>query len=167
MQESDIHITSGELHDANINRSPSAYLHNPESERAKYKFNTEHDMTVLRLDTVDGNHLGVITWFPVHLTSMNRTNLLINADNKGRASMLFERMMRRKGEDLTGKVEYYQCNLFIISSVGVTILPQNILFTIAFLKQLKCCVFKKLVRPYLVFGILKSYYAVWELILRL
>src|SRR6185503_7125635 len=36
--------------------------------------------------------IGVITWFPVHATSMGNQNLLISADNKGYASYQFERM---------------------------------------------------------------------------
>jgi len=46
----------------------------------------------------------MITWYPVHPTNMNFTNRLINSDNKGRASMLVERMMRKEGETQTGKV---------------------------------------------------------------
>ena len=51
-----------------------------------------------------GAPLGMITWYPVHPTNMNFTNLLINSDNKGRASMLVEKRMRKEGETQTGKV---------------------------------------------------------------
>lgn len=46
----------------------------------------------------------MISWYPVHPTNVNFTNFLINSDNKGRASMLFEERMRKEGENMTGKV---------------------------------------------------------------
>jgi len=50
--------------------------------------------------------MGMISWYPVHLTSMNYSNLLINSDNKGRASTLFEKQMRKDGETVAGKVKF-------------------------------------------------------------
>lgn len=49
-----LRINSGELLDANANRSPSAYLHNPEDERAKYKHNTDKIMTQLSVTNSEG-----------------------------------------------------------------------------------------------------------------
>ncbi|XP_039259847.2 putative neutral ceramidase C [Styela clava] len=106
MRIGNIQVISQELHDANINRSPSAYLRNPESERKRYKYNTDHEMTLLRFDAADAGPLGIITWFPVHLTSMNSSNHLINSDNKGRAAILFENSMRNEGENMTGKESF-------------------------------------------------------------
>mmetsp|Transcript_30521 Transcript_30521/g.48829 ORF Transcript_30521/g.48829 Transcript_30521/m.48829 type:complete len:734 (+) Transcript_30521:106-2307(+) len=74
----------------NINRSPSAYMNNPEEERKKYKQNTDLDMTVLRFEESDGKPLGMLNWYSVHGTSIPNTNGLINGDNKGYASQLFE-----------------------------------------------------------------------------
>lgn len=49
-----LRINSGELLDANANRSPSAYLHNPEDERARYKHNTDKMMTQLSVTNSEG-----------------------------------------------------------------------------------------------------------------
>ena len=48
-------------------------------------------MATHRLVAEDGRGLGAFNWFAVHATSMNNTNLLVNGDNKGYASYLFER----------------------------------------------------------------------------
>jgi neutral ceramidase len=82
---------SGELEDANINRSPYAYLANPEAERAKYATDVDKTMTLLRFRrALDRTDMGVLTWFPVHGTSLLGNNTIIAADNKGVASRLFE-----------------------------------------------------------------------------
>ncbi|XP_078579899.1 neutral ceramidase B-like isoform X1 [Branchiostoma floridae x Branchiostoma japonicum] len=86
----DIYLNQGELQDANINRSPTAYLNNPEEERAKYDGNTDKNMVVLKFVDQHGAGMGMISWFAVHCTSMNFTNGLISGDNKGYASLLFE-----------------------------------------------------------------------------
>ena len=44
-----LQVAQGECLDSNINRSPSAYLYNPEAERAEYDHNTDLNMTVLKL----------------------------------------------------------------------------------------------------------------------
>jgi neutral ceramidase len=56
--------------DANTNRSPSAYLANPAEERAKYQYNQDKDMSLLRFDDADGNARGFLSFFPVHGTSL-------------------------------------------------------------------------------------------------
>jgi neutral ceramidase len=83
---------------ANINRSLYAYLANPEEERAKYNVSDEDDgsveksMTLLKFQRAsDGKNTGVLTWFPVHGTSMLGNNTLISGDNKGVAASLFEK----------------------------------------------------------------------------
>uniref|UniRef100_A0A2P2I6J2 Neutral ceramidase n=1 Tax=Hirondellea gigas TaxID=1518452 RepID=A0A2P2I6J2_9CRUS len=88
-----LYLTHGELTDASINRSPSAYLNNPEDERARYEYDTDKTMTLLKMVAEDGSDMGVINWFAVHPTSMNNTNTLISGDNKGYASQLFEGTM--------------------------------------------------------------------------
>jgi neutral ceramidase len=87
-----IRITSGELLDASINRSPEAYLRNPSTERSGYTQDTDKRMTLLRLRGDDGSEVGLINWFAVHGTSMGNDNLLISGDNKGHASYLFEKL---------------------------------------------------------------------------
>ncbi|KAH3872488.1 hypothetical protein DPMN_035704 [Dreissena polymorpha] len=85
-----LYVNSGELLDSNINRSPSAYLFNPQEERAKYRYDTDKNMTVLKIVDADGTPLGMISWFAVHCTSMNNTNHLISSDNKGLAALMYE-----------------------------------------------------------------------------
>jgi hypothetical protein len=46
--------SEGELLDANINRSPTAYLNNPAAERAQYKHDVDKETTVLRIRTPEG-----------------------------------------------------------------------------------------------------------------
>ena len=56
--------------DANINRSPTAYLANPAAERARYQFDQDKDLTVLRFDDANGNARGLLSFFAVHGTSL-------------------------------------------------------------------------------------------------
>ncbi|XP_077973898.1 putative neutral ceramidase C isoform X2 [Styela clava] len=97
MQESIVYMYSGDVDEANINRSPSAYTHNPEHERSKYTHNTEQEMVLLKITSTSGADRGLITWYPVHGTCMNNTNELISSDNKGRASTLYENEMKHEG----------------------------------------------------------------------
>ena len=80
------------LEDANINRSPYSYDNNPEEEKARYSANVDKFMTLLRFDRESDNKTAaVLTWFPVHGTSMYNNNTLVTGDNKGVAAYLFER----------------------------------------------------------------------------
>mmetsp|Transcript_1911 Transcript_1911/g.3344 ORF Transcript_1911/g.3344 Transcript_1911/m.3344 type:complete len:677 (+) Transcript_1911:373-2403(+) len=83
-------VGSGNVENANINRSPTAYNANPAGERAKYNSDTDSEMTVLKFEDSDGTPLGMLNWYSVHPTSMPKSNTLINGDNKGYASILFE-----------------------------------------------------------------------------
>jgi len=56
--------------DANINRSPSAYLNNPAEERARYQFDQDKDLTLLRFDDTSGKARGFLSFFAVHGTSL-------------------------------------------------------------------------------------------------
>lgn len=90
---------STEVDDANINRSPFAYLANPESERKKYAYDVDKTLTMLRFRSAQsGKSIGILTWFPVHGTSMLGNNSLISGDNKGVAAYLFEKEMRKSGQ---------------------------------------------------------------------
>ena len=51
LQKGSLEIASGELLDANINRSPTSYLKNPEEERARYKHDIDKEMTLLKVST--------------------------------------------------------------------------------------------------------------------
>lgn len=99
-----IFITQGEVLDANINRSPLAYLNNPKEERDRYKYDVDKDLVQLQFMSANGQPLGVINWFAVHPTSMNNTNHLVSSDNVGYASVLFEKKINRNS--MIGKGDF-------------------------------------------------------------
>lgn len=90
-------VSQGSLYDANINRSPTSYLRNPENERAQYpEGDTDKNMLLLEVtnaatDLTSLKRRGVLTFFAVHGTSMNNTNYLVSGDNRGYASYALER----------------------------------------------------------------------------
>ncbi|CAG0892813.1 unnamed protein product [Darwinula stevensoni] len=90
LQPGHIYYNEGELLEANINRSPISYLNNPPEERAQYEYDVDKGMQLLRFESVAGDPLALLTWFPVHSVSMNNTNKLISGDNKGVAAMIVE-----------------------------------------------------------------------------
>lgn len=80
-----------DIADANLNRSPSAYLANPAEERAMYTDNVDKALTMIKMQRAsDGKNIGVLTWFPVHGTSMLENNTHVTGDNKGIAAYLME-----------------------------------------------------------------------------
>ncbi|KAG8199020.1 hypothetical protein JTE90_001815 [Oedothorax gibbosus] len=93
MQPGYIFWNEGDLYNASINRSPTSYLSNPPEERAKYASNVDTNMFLLKFTDLKLKPIGMINWFAVHCTSMNNTNDLISSDNKGYASILFEKKM--------------------------------------------------------------------------
>ncbi|KAL3451288.1 Neutral/alkaline nonlysosomal ceramidase [Aspergillus insuetus] len=83
------------VEDANINRSPYSYDANPEEEKARYSSNVDKALTLLRFDRESDNKTSaVLTFFPVHGTSLYGNNTLVTGDNKGVAAWLFERSAR-------------------------------------------------------------------------
>ncbi|KAG0608840.1 hypothetical protein M758_8G137400 [Ceratodon purpureus] len=96
-----IFLNEGEVLGANINRSPSAYLNNPANERAKYKYDVDKKMSLLKFMNSESGPVGAFSWFPVHGTSMNGTNQLISGDNKGAAARFMEDWFRRKTNNKT------------------------------------------------------------------
>lgn len=90
---------SGDVENAGINRSPSAYLLNPAEERARYPENVDKEMTLLKfVDAASGKSIGAFNWYATHGTSMSRDNLLISGDNKGAAARFFEDWFSSKNE---------------------------------------------------------------------
>uniref|UniRef100_A0A4W5MJT6 Neutral ceramidase n=1 Tax=Hucho hucho TaxID=62062 RepID=A0A4W5MJT6_9TELE len=85
-----IYMSKGELEESNLNRSPHSYLNNPAEERNKYKSNTDKQVTLLKFTDLDGDGLGMLSWFAVHAVSMNYTNQMVSSDNMGYASYLLE-----------------------------------------------------------------------------
>ncbi|MCY1061931.1 neutral/alkaline non-lysosomal ceramidase N-terminal domain-containing protein [Nannocystis sp. SCPEA4] len=95
-----VKIAQGPLQDANWNRSPQAYAENPDPERAAHEAemmrDTNTDMTVLRFERtgegeLDGEPIGMLTWFSSHATSVSNQNRLVSGDHKGLASYFTER----------------------------------------------------------------------------
>ena len=91
LQPAVVKVANGELEGANINRSPTSYLENPEEERALYDADTDLNMALLRIESEEGSVLGTLNWFAVHGTSLNNTNRLLSGDNRGYASYMLER----------------------------------------------------------------------------
>jgi neutral ceramidase len=92
LREGYLDVSTAEVKDGSINRSVWAYLNNPESERARFKGDTDTTMTLLRFQQAsDGKNMGVLTWFPVHPTSTYGNNTHVTGDNKGVAAWLLER----------------------------------------------------------------------------
>src|ERR1035437_6334355 len=83
-----------------FNRSLKAYNANPEVNKID-KNNThlavDREMTLLRIDGVNGEKIGMINWFGVHTTSISKDNHKICYDNKGYASSYFEDDIRAAG----------------------------------------------------------------------
>lgn len=80
--------------DGNLSRSLYSYMNNPAEERALYETTTDQTLTMLRFQRAsDGLNMGVLTWYPVHGTSMYGNNTHVAGDNKGVAAYLFEQSM--------------------------------------------------------------------------
>ncbi|XP_074519931.1 neutral ceramidase [Halichoeres trimaculatus] len=90
MRPGRIYRSRGELGDSSMNRSPHSYMNNPEEERHRYKTNTDKQVVVLKFTDLDGDGIGMLSWFAVHAVSMNYTNLMVSSDNMGYASYLLE-----------------------------------------------------------------------------
>ncbi|QRV84242.1 hypothetical protein RhiJN_12258 [Ceratobasidium sp. AG-Ba] len=76
--------------DTNINRSPFAYEANPASERAKYQYDQDKELHLLKFKSSNGTDRGFLSFFPVHGTSLYENNTLVSTDNKGMAAYLYE-----------------------------------------------------------------------------
>jgi neutral ceramidase len=92
LQPGDILINSGQLANAGVNRSPSAYRENPQTERERYDANTPTNMTLLKFVDESGA-IGMLNWYALHPTAMNYYNRLISGDHKGYASLMAEQAM--------------------------------------------------------------------------
>lgn len=105
LQPGRLSFGSVRIEDANINRSPYAYIANPAAERQRYEDDVEKSLTLLKFSRdSDGKDVGVLTWFPVHGTSMLGNNTLITGDNKGAAAYLFEQYAKSLNSTADGFV---------------------------------------------------------------
>mgnify|MGYP003636168107 CR=1 FL=1 len=94
-----INLSSGELLNANINRSKPAYAQNTQAERNLF-LNARNEetqvnkrMVQLELNREDGSAAGLINWFGVHPTVIGPAQKYVSGDVKGYASLGFERLM--------------------------------------------------------------------------
>ncbi len=95
LTEGYLDIGTTNVTDGNLSRSLYAYLANPAAERAQYGTSTDTVMTLVRLQRAsDLKTMGVLSWFPVHGTSMLENNTHVTGDNKGVAAYLFEKDMQ-------------------------------------------------------------------------
>jgi neutral ceramidase len=83
-------LARGELRDASVNRSPTAFARNPATDRAEFPAAIDPATTLLRIER-GGRLVGAINWFATHGTSMTNRNTLISGDNKGYAAYHWER----------------------------------------------------------------------------
>jgi neutral ceramidase len=86
-----IRMARGIVEGYGFNRAERAYAMNPQAERDRYGSDLDKEMTLLRLDAVDGRPLGMVNWLGVHPTSIGPANRLIGGDHKGLAAYWFER----------------------------------------------------------------------------
>ncbi|KAL9483646.1 hypothetical protein ACSS6W_002435 [Trichoderma asperelloides] len=94
LQKGYLDVGTTDISDGAINRSLWAYLQNPDEERAQYNAETDITMTLLRFQRAsDGKNIGVLSWFPVHGTSLLGNNTHAAGDNKGVAAWLLESAM--------------------------------------------------------------------------
>lgn len=83
-----------------FNRSIQAYNRNADTSPLPWERRdeaVERTMTVLRIDDEHDVPLGLVSWFPVHGTSVHSDNRLLHGDNKGHAALLCERWGRERG----------------------------------------------------------------------
>ena len=82
------------------------HLLSPTSNDHRFEYDTDKDIVQLKfVSASDGQPIGLLNWYAVHLTSMNNTNTLISSDNKGYAALRFEAQMNGEAA-LPGKVSY-------------------------------------------------------------
>ncbi|CAK7225086.1 hypothetical protein SBRCBS47491_005772 [Sporothrix bragantina] len=94
LTEGYLDIGTTNITDGNLSRSLYAYMANPAAERAEYGTSTDTIMTMVRLQRAsDLKNIGVLSWYPVHGTSMLENNTHVTGDNKGVAAYLFEKQM--------------------------------------------------------------------------
>ena len=90
-----VYVNEGDITGLTRNRSMPAFRRNPSSDRAAFPNAVDERMTLLKFvrrkpQSRDETAIGVLTWFAIHPTNRGKKNLLINGDNKGAASAIFE-----------------------------------------------------------------------------
>lgn len=83
-----------------FNRSIAAHARNPDATPVTVERSDEavdRTMTVLRVESADGEPLGLVSWFAVHGTSVHSDNQSLHGDNKGYAAREVEARARAEG----------------------------------------------------------------------
>lgn len=83
-----------------FNRSIEAYNRNHDTAPVTWERRdeaVERTMTVLRVEDEHGQPLGLVSWFPVHGTSVHAENRLLGGDNKGWAARSCEAWAHERG----------------------------------------------------------------------
>ncbi|KAI3778472.1 hypothetical protein L2E82_07803 [Cichorium intybus] len=120
LKSGSIFINTGDLDNAGVNRSPSAYLFNPPDERARYPRDVDTLMTLLKfVDGTSGRSIGAFNWFATHGTSMSKDNTLISGDNKGAAARLFEDWFTSNTTNSTAFNSQDDINVLIESATAI------------------------------------------------
>lgn len=88
----DVALSHGELRDASMNRSPSAFARNPAADRAVFPGGIDPQSSLLSIRRGD-RLVGAVNFFATHGTSMTNRNMLISGDNKGYAAYHWERLV--------------------------------------------------------------------------
>ncbi|KAG9092439.1 hypothetical protein FS749_015747, partial [Ceratobasidium sp. UAMH 11750] len=80
--------------DTNVNRSPYSYTANPAEERARYQYDQDKDLHLLKFTDNSGFARGFLSFYAVHGTSIYKNNTLVSTDNKGMAAYLYEALVQ-------------------------------------------------------------------------
>ncbi|KAK6617944.1 hypothetical protein RUM44_002386 [Polyplax serrata] len=104
LQEGRLYVATTNVLGITVNRSPTSYLKNPLKERQKYAHDTDKELVQLQFVAQDGTPLGAINWFPIHGTSLNKSNTLVSSDNVGYASLVLENYADR--ETMQGQSDF-------------------------------------------------------------
>lgn len=100
LQPANIYMNTGSFEpqlEVAFNRSLKAYNANPEVQkidRDKTHLAVDREMTLLRIEGLNGKKTGTINWFGVHTTNVPNTNHKICYDNKGYAAAFLEKDIR-------------------------------------------------------------------------
>lgn len=92
-----IYVNQGAIKDCGRQRSPAAYLQNPEPERNQYNRDTDDQMLLLKfVHLIDSTEkpIGILNWYAIHPTDRGQYNTLVTGDNKGNAAERFEEASR-------------------------------------------------------------------------
>nr|CCA23651.1 alkaline ceramidase putative [Albugo laibachii Nc14] len=95
MDEGCVRLSRGKVAKAGRNRSPFAYNANPKEERERYEDNVDSKVRLFQFWNVKASRLrGLLTFFPVHATSLTSNNQLVSGDNHGYAESVLEDNLR-------------------------------------------------------------------------